>query len=541
MNYTEETMCFSCAGDTLLGIVATPPTPAATGVVVIVGGPQYRVGSHRQFVLLSRALAEAGYAVLRFDFRGMGDSEGRQRDFETVGADIAAAIDAFHDHVPALRQIVLWGLCDGASAALLYCGQSKDARVRGLCLLNPWARNESSLARTHLKHYYARRLTQKEFWSKLLRGGVGWKSLAGLARSARSAWSAPDSPSLLGKPPFLASMARAWKEFKHPILLLLSGHDYTAREFLEHVQTSADWNGALDHPLVQRWDLPEADHTFSSAQWKRLVEARVLEWLDRRGASPHAKAEEAGARTGMKGLRFWTHLELSTPKFLLVLSLFLCACTAMSQDLTETSSGCGPLRVVGQYGPYDYRTDRDKLDIVLGAHFTPEVEALIRGRTGARPGGDIDYTLRAIPNHHRALIAMMRLGEKEKTPQPSGSRYSIDCWFERAILFRPDDAIVRMIYSTYLHGAGRTTQANAQLDIAAVHAKDNALTHNNIGLHYFDLKNYDKALAQAHKALSLGLPQTALQEKLSRVGKWIQPADSPATPSAGPAPAEPAR
>jgi exosortase A-associated hydrolase 1 len=541
MNYTEEPIRFSCAGDTLLGIVAAPRAAAETGVVVIVGGPQYRVGSHRQFVRLSRALAAAGYAVLRFDCRGMGDSEGRQRDFETVDADIAAAIDAFHAHIPGLRQIVLWGLCDGASAALLYCGQSQDARVRGLCLLNPWARGESSLARTHLKHYYARRLTQLEFWSKLIRGEIGWERLAGLARNARTAWSAPDSPSPLGKPPFQSRMARAWMEFKHPILLLLSGHDYTAKEFLECVQTRVDWKGALDQPLVQRWDLPEADHTFSSARWEHQVETRVLEWLDRRDAAPCANIEEASARSGVTRLRFWKHPELSAPKSFLALALCLWAGAAWSQVSTEASSACGPLRTPGQYGPYDYRTDRDKLAIVLGAHFTPEVEALIRGRTGVRPGGDIDYTLRAIPNHHRALIAMMRLGEKEKTPQPSGSRYSIECWFERAVLFRPDDAIVRMIYSSYLNGAGKTTQANAQLDIATVHAKDNALTHNNIGLHYFDLKNYDKALAQAHKALSLGMPKTALQDMLSRVGRWTPPADSAATPGAGPASAEQAR
>ena len=62
MNYTEQTTAFACAGETLLGILAEPQTPAHTGVVVVVGGPQYRVGSHRQFVLLSRALAAAGFA-----------------------------------------------------------------------------------------------------------------------------------------------------------------------------------------------------------------------------------------------------------------------------------------------------------------------------------------------------------------------------------------------------------------------------------------------------------------------------------------------
>lgn len=193
--------------------------------------------------------------------------------------------------------------------------------------------------------------------------------------------------------------------------------------------------------------------------------------------------------------------------------------------------GCGPLSTPGQYGPFDYRTDRDKLPIVLGAHFTPEVESLIRGHTSSAPGGDIDYTLRAIPNNHRALIAMMRLGEKEKTPKPNGSRYTVECWFERAIQFRPDDSIVRMIYSTYLNKQGQTKTALDQLQVATTHAKDSGITHYNIGLHYFDLKAYDRALVQAHQAMALDFPGTQLRDQLQSIGKWVEPTVEQATPA----------
>jgi tetratricopeptide (TPR) repeat protein len=208
-----------------------------------------------------------------------------------------------------------------------------------------------------------------------------------------------------------------------------------------------------------------------------------------------------------------------------------------TQALAQSgNAACGSL--TNAYGPYDYRTDRDKLPIVLVNHFTPEVEALVRGKTGTRPGRDIDYTLRAIPNNHRALLAMMRLGEKEKTPQPSGSRYTIECWFERAVLFRPDDGIVRMIYSSYLNSKGRIPEANKQLEIATTYAKDSAFTHYNIGLHYFNLKNYDKALVQAHKAIELGFPQTILRDQLQSVGKWTEPEELPITTIINNAPAE---
>ena len=279
MNYTEETTLFTCAGDTLLGIVTKPETPSETGVIVIVGGPQYRVGSHRQFVLLSRALAAAGYAVLRFDYRGMGDSGGQPRDFETVSADIAAAIDALQERMPCVKKVALWGLCDGASAALLYCHETHDPRVSALCLLNPWVRSEASLARTQVKHYYTQRLMQKEFWSKLLRGGVALKALTGLIRNIRmslTATVASDAVASASRLPFQHRMAAAWNAFNGRIFLLLSSEDYTAKEFLEYADKDAAWKNAFAHPHLVRHDVQGVDHTFSNAVSRAKAEALTL-------------------------------------------------------------------------------------------------------------------------------------------------------------------------------------------------------------------------------------------------------------------------
>lgn len=278
MNYTEETTLFACAGDALLGILARPETPAETGLIVIVGGPQYRVGSHRQFVLLSRALAAAGYAVLRFDHRGMGDSEGQQRDFETVSADIASAIDALQARIPSVKQVALWGLCDGASAALLYCHETHDQRVSGLCLLNPWVRSEASLARTQVKHYYAQRLMQKEFWFKLLSGKVALGALSGFIQKLRLLTSGPSQQTTV-KETFQQRMAVAWHGFSGRLLLLLSEEDYTAKEFLEHVGEDPAWKNALTNPHLVCHALQGADHTFSDAGSGAMVENLTLAWL----------------------------------------------------------------------------------------------------------------------------------------------------------------------------------------------------------------------------------------------------------------------
>ena len=285
MNYIEEALGFNCMGDTLLGIVARPTVPATSGFVVVVGGPQYRVGSHRQFVLLSRRLATAGYAVLRFDYRGMGDSGGPPRPFDNVSQDIAAAINALQEQVPSVQHIILWGLCDGASAALLYCHATGDPRVHALCLLNPWVRSEASQARTQVKHYYLQRLRQKEFWHKLVRGGVAWQALAGLARNVRLTLEAarkngnlPSKESVSNEPvqSFQRRMAAGWYAFTGPIMLILSGNDYTAKEFLGCLNDDPAWKKALAHPGLARHDLPGVDHTFSTAIARAQVEALTL-------------------------------------------------------------------------------------------------------------------------------------------------------------------------------------------------------------------------------------------------------------------------
>jgi len=218
----------------------------------------------------------------------------------------------------------------------------------------------------------------------------------------------------------------------------------------------------------------------------------------------------------------------ASSRFALALCIGMAAVSASPAIAQVAEGSCGQLQ--NGYGPYDYRTDRDKLPIVEGAHFTPEVEALVRSVTGYI-GGDIDYTLRAFPNHHRALLAMMRFGERTKSVQPPSAKYTIDCYFQRAVRFKPDDTTARMLFATYLHKNGRNAEANQQMEQTVALAGDNAFTRYNAGLVYLDLKNYDKALQQAHLAYGLGFTRPELREALKKAGKWVEPpADAASIP-----------
>ena len=195
--------------------------------------------------------------------------------------------------------------------------------------------------------------------------------------------------------------------------------------------------------------------------------------------------------------------------------LFGLATGALAQD--AALHPCGD--IANAYGPFDYRTQRNMLGIVETHHFKADVERL--NRPTRMNFGDLDYTLRASPNHHRALISLARFGET-KAPVPDNVR-SVDCYFDRAMRFAPNDIVVRMIYASLLVRTARGPEALKQVDYVAQSAKDNPYTHYNMGLLYLEMKQYGKALEHAHAAMQLGLPRTELRDALKKAGKWTEP------------------
>jgi len=203
------------------------------------------------------------------------------------------------------------------------------------------------------------------------------------------------------------------------------------------------------------------------------------------------------------------------------LNLFTCAFALLSIVFGESVSAFEPCdSPIVSYGPYDYRTERDKLAIVERTHFTSDVETLRRGATSSTPAGDLNYTLLASPNHHRALMAManysIRVG-KERVPDAA---FTTPCYFERAIRFAPDDGIVRLVFAIYLNKVGKKPEMVDQLKAAEELSISGANNFYNMGLLFFEAGNYDKALEYAHKASQLGFQLPGLRRKLESVGKW---------------------
>ena len=196
-------------------------------------------------------------------------------------------------------------------------------------------------------------------------------------------------------------------------------------------------------------------------------------------------------------------------------------CAATDGTVTLHGSGaCGDPFAVRGYGPFDYRTATPaQKNIVEIYHFTPEIESLQSGISGTL-GGELDYTLQAFPNHPRALMALIRLGQRDKTAHPKGSKYTVECFVERAVAYRPDDPNVLQIRGIYYSMNRRYDRAIADFTAVLEQQPDNANARYNLGLAYFETGNYAAANTAAQLAEKLGFPLAGLKNKLKAKGKW---------------------
>ncbi len=176
------------------------------------------------------------------------------------------------------------------------------------------------------------------------------------------------------------------------------------------------------------------------------------------------------------------------------------------------------------YGPYDYTNPyhfEHKLEVVEIFHFTPKVETLAGGESSASPAGDIDYTLLSFPNHHRALHALIRIKmaghdewlQEAKMPEP-------ECYFQRAMVFAPDDHVIPLVFGVYLQQQGHPDKAIAYFERSHQLNPSDPEPAYNMGLYYLTKKDYKKSLEYAKKAYALGYPLPKLKDKLAKLGYW---------------------
>jgi alpha/beta superfamily hydrolase len=113
----EEQVQFCASHAELRGMLHHPAGRQRGAVVLCTADGEERAWCHRTYMFLARTLAERGFAVLRFEYTGQGESGGAYEDttIATRAADIAAAVkvatDRTGEHAPALVGARLGAAC----------------------------------------------------------------------------------------------------------------------------------------------------------------------------------------------------------------------------------------------------------------------------------------------------------------------------------------------------------------------------------------------------------------------------------------------
>jgi len=207
---------------------------------------------------------------------------------------------------------------------------------------------------------------------------------------------------------------------------------------------------------------------------------------------------------------------------LLLISLFFIGVFFPTTLMANLPVECGSL--ANNYGPFDYANPKhraENLRVVEVAHFTVNVERLVSGSSGTLEG-DLDYTLRAFPNHHRALVSFSNLEriKKRTNPHYKPRYYSVDCYFLRAIANAPEDSVVYLLYGIY-NARLNLSKKSEKNYLKSIAINNNSPTaHYNLGLLYYKLDRYDESLVHAKIAYEHNYPLPALRRKLEKSGHW---------------------
>lgn len=296
----------NASGHLLRGILHEPDDARARGVCVLLLSPgiKGRVGPHRLYLKIAARLVPLGFHVLRFDFPGLGDSDGALSErvmadmYNSIQSgryvgDTTAAMD-WMENTCRVRRFVGSGLCGGSLTALLTA--ENDRRIE--CLLGiglpatmegsreHWGRHltEGQLAR--VRDGYFRRLRSPESWRRLLLGrsdyAVIWKAIRQVLVPAGSRAPAPaaaDDRTDDNTNPRFGPAFRAVAESGRPLLLLFGENDRLHFAFAEKFEArNAPWLQHRPRPYSVQL-ISKANHVMSDNPWVKEMLDIAERWL----------------------------------------------------------------------------------------------------------------------------------------------------------------------------------------------------------------------------------------------------------------------
>ncbi len=319
MSDTCATWISNSNGQKLLATIHAPASRNANlpAVVLLSPGVKMRVGPGRLYVPLTTALNSLGHLVVRFDFYGLGDSEGELE--EALLADVYNNIEVGR-YVDDTRCVLAWlrreygadsfvlgGLCGGAITALLAAEQ--EPQVVGLLSIGMTVTLASNAA-TPAKYLtqseldvrrrgYYRRMMDWHAWWRLItlqsEYGVIWRSLKQLLgrRAANRSVSAGGAAATAGVADQRGNanplFPRAYLSFLRrggAALMLFSEKDRLFAEYEEKFRQPFEQELIDLQSRVTTHVVKNANHVLSFGEWQADMVTTSVMWMK---ATPFAK------------------------------------------------------------------------------------------------------------------------------------------------------------------------------------------------------------------------------------------------------------
>lgn len=295
------------AGQQLFGTLHRPVRPrrALPAVILLSPGVKMRVGPGRIYTPLTEMLNSLGYIVLRFDFFGLGDSEGELQDVMLadvynnieVGRYVGDTLSAIQwlRKTHAVDRFILGGLCGGAITALLAAERDKSVEaLLSLGMTVTLASNAAPPAKYLTRHQldtlrqgYLRRLLQPRSWVRLLtfqsEYSVIWHSLKRMvikeAPAAAPAGAEPSPEQRGNANPLFPVAFFAFLQRGGRALMLFSEKDRLQAEYNEKFATPYAERLQAYLPQLRHHVVANANHVLSFTEWQQEMVEVSRTWL----------------------------------------------------------------------------------------------------------------------------------------------------------------------------------------------------------------------------------------------------------------------
>ena len=270
----EKAVAFAVDGQQINGILSTPDNDSPKGVIVFSHGwSGFRAGPADLLTNLARTFAANGYASIRFDYRGRGESQGDglNASLVTMADDLVAAVAAAKAET-GFDKPILCGLCSGGNVVVGTLKRIPQAKALLLMSVYPFSDGDAfgrDIHRTfHYLAVYWQKLWRKDTWSRFFKGDVSLKSVCNvifghfLKRGAN-------------KKKEEGAAAQTTEDGKNKLPKAAKAAAVESRSQGKEPPKKHLANFRPDLPGIMLYGL----HNFSSAEWRQTIEQKMLSFL----------------------------------------------------------------------------------------------------------------------------------------------------------------------------------------------------------------------------------------------------------------------